>query len=218
MADFAAARQHMVDSQIRTNKVIGTALVAALSQTPRETFVPEAMRAVAYVDEDLACGNGRHLMEPMVFARLVQMLEIEDGDIVLDIGCGTGYSSAVLSRLASTVVAVESDAVLAQTAQANLAGLGIDNVVVVDGRLEAGYPDQAPYNAILLGGAVAELSSALTAQLADGGRLCAIVRPNGGVGRAVRANRIGEIVSQRAVFDANTPMLPGFEAAKGFVL
>ncbi len=218
MADFAAARLHMVNSQIRTNKVFGTALVAALSETPREIFVPEPMRAVAYVDEDIDCGNRRHLMEPMVFARLVESLDIRPTDIVLDIGCGSGYSSAILARLASTVVAVEADAALADNAQANFSQLGVDNVVVVDGPLAAGYPDQAPYNAILLSGAVPELSQTLTDQIADGGRLAAIVRPPGGVGRAVLATRIGGVVSRRAVFDANTPVLPGFEVEKGFVL
>ncbi len=218
MADFAAARQHMVDSQIRTNKVFGSVLVAALSETPREIFVPEPMRAVAYVDEDIDCGNRRHLMEPMVFARLVEMLDVAPDDIVLDLGCGSGYSSAILARLASTVVAVEADAALAQAAQANLARLGLDNAVVVEAPLDAGYPDQAPYNAILLGGAVPEIPLALTDQLADGGRLGAVVRSSGGVGRAVLATRIGEVVSRRAVFDANTPMLPGFEVAQGFVL
>ena len=218
MVDFAAARKHMVDSQIRTNKVFGTALVDALLQTPREMFVPEPVRAVAYVDEDIDCGNRRHLMEPMVFARLVELLAVAPTDIVLDIGCGSGYSSAILAQLASTVVAVEADGDLAQDAQANLARLGIDNVVVVVGPLRSGYPDQAPYNAILLGGAVPELSQTLTDQIAESGRLGTVVRPPGGVGRAVLAMRLGGVVSHRAVFDANTPMLPGFEVARGFVL
>ena len=218
MTDFAAARQHMVDSQIRTNKVFGAALLAALSRTPREIFVSEPMRAVAYVDEDIDCGNRRRLMEPMVFARLVELLAVAPADIVLDIGCGSGYSSAILARLASTVVALEADGELAGRAQTNLARLGIDNVVVVVGPLQSGYPDQAPYNGILLGGAVADLSPALTDQIADGGRLGAVVRPPGGVGRAILATRIGGVVSRRAVFDASTPILPGFEAEEGFVL
>lgn len=218
MADFAAARQHMVDSQIRTNKVFGPELVAALLEVPREIFVPDALRPVAYIDKDLDCGNRRHLMEPMVFARLVELLGIATDDIVLDIGCGSGYSSAILSRLASTVVAIEADVALAQMAQTNLSGLGIDNVVIIEGILAAGYPDQAPYNGILLGGAVGEISPAMTDQLADGGRLCGILRPPGEVGRAVLATRIGTVISRQAVFDANTSMLPGFEVDEGFEL
>ena len=218
MTDFAAARRHMVDCQIRTNKVFAPALVAALAETPREAFLPEAERGLAYVDGDLACGKGRRLMAPMVFARLVQALDVAPGDIALDIGCGTGYSSAILARLASTVVAVECDAELAEAAQANLAALGIDNAVVVDGALAAGYPEQAPYDAIVLSGAVPEISEALTGQLAEGGRLGAVVRPPNGVGRAVRATRHGGAVSRRTVFDAGAPMLPGFEVETEFVL
>ncbi len=218
MTDFAAARRFMVDCQIRTNNVFGEALVEALAETPRELFVSEDSRAVAYIDSDIACGGGRRLMAPMVFARLVELLDPLPGDVVLDIGCGSGYSSAVLARLAMTVFAVECDPALARAAEANLAALGVDNVVVVDTGLAGGYRDQAPYDGILLEGAVPGLSAGLTDQLADGGRLCAVVKPPGGVGRAVRAIRFGEVVSSAAAFDAGAPMLPGFETAREFVL
>ena len=218
MAQFAAQRRSMVDSQLRTNRVVDEALVAAMLEIPRERFVPDRLASVAYVDRDLPLDGGRFVMEPMVFARLVQLLAVSPGDIVLDIGCGSGYSSAVLSRLCSTVVALECDPGLAETARRNLAEADIDNVIVVDGPLREGYPDQAPYNAILLGGAVPEMEAALTDQLAEGGRVAAIVADGPGPGRATCAMRAGAGISNRVAFDANTLPLPGFEKAERFVL
>ena len=218
MAQFAAQRRSMVDSQLRTNRVDDPALIAAFLDIPRERFVPDRLASVAYVDEDLPLSGGRFVMEPMVFARLVQLLAARPSDIVLDIGCGTGYSSAVLSRLCSTVVALECDPGLAETARRNLADSDIDNVIVVDGPLERGYPDQAPYNAILVGGAVPEIGTALTDQLADGGRLAAVVAGNPGPGRATCALRGGGQLSCRVTFDANTRPLPGFDKMERFEL
>ena len=218
MAEFAVQRRSMVDSQLRTNKVVDEALIAALLELPRERFVPDRLAAVAYVDEDLPLSGGRFLMEPMVFARLAQMLAVSPGDIVLDIGCGPGYSSAVLARLCSTVVALECDPALAEAARRNLARFDIDNVIVVDGPLAAGYPDQAPYNAVLLGGAVPETGTALTDQLAEGGRLAAVVAPGAAPGRAVCVTRGRHGPTTRLAFDANTPPLPGFEKTERFIL
>ena len=133
------------------------------------------------------------------------------------IGAATGYSSAVISRLASAVIAVESDHSLARQANRNMADLGIDNVVVVEGAHAAGYPAQAPYDVIVLQGAVSEVPKAITDQLAEGGRLCTVIRERREQGRAVLMIRSGAIVSSRIVFDANTPYLSGFERAEGFV-
>ena len=218
MAQFAVQRRSMVDSQLRTNRVMDEALIAALLEIPRERFVPDRLASVAYVDRDLPLEGGRFVMEPMVFARLAQLLAVSSGDVVLDIACGTGYSSAVLSRLCSTVVALECDSALAETARTNLAESDIDNVIVVDGPLGEGYPDQAPYNAILLGGAVPEIGAALTDQLADGGRVAAVVADGSGPGRATCATRTGARTSSRVAFDASTLPLPGFGKAERFVL
>lgn len=217
MVDFIAARHHMVESQIRTNKVTNPAIIAAMEEIPRERFVDASHQGTAYLDEDLPIGNGRFLMEPMILARMLQTLDLQPGDIVLDIGVATGYSSAVISRLASTVIALESDPSFASQTTLNMAELGIDNVVLVEGDLPAGYPAQAPYDVIVLEGAVPEMPTAITDQLADGGRLCAVIDGDGAQGRAVLMIRNGDVVSRRVIFDANTPPLPGFETAQGFV-
>lgn len=216
MRDFEAARHHMVDCQIRTNKVTNRAIIEAMREIPRERFVDSALQGIAYLDEDLPIGNGRFLMEPMVLARMLQTLDIRPDEVALDIGAVTGYSSAVISRLASAVIAVESDPALARTANRNMADLGFDNVVVVENALTAGYPAQAPYDVIVLQGAVAETPAAIVDQLADGGRLCAVVRERAEQGKVALMMRSGTVVSSRIVFDANTPTLPGFEKAAGF--
>ncbi len=217
MVDFAAARWNMVESQLRTNKVTDLRLLDAFETVPRERFVPEALRGIAYIDQDVALGDGRFVMEPRVLARLLQAAEPGPDDMALDLGCGSGYATAILSRLAATVVALEDDAALAAAANRNLAELEIDNAVVVEGRLAEGYPKQAPYNVILLGGAVAEISAAITDQLAEGGRLVTVVSAGPGLGRATLMRRDAGVVASRVLYDAVLPMLPGFEAEPGFV-
>lgn len=215
--DFAAARANMVDCQLRTNKVSDLRLLHAFETIPRELFVPEAQRPVAYVDEDLEVSSGRYLVEPMVLARLVQAADIEPDDVVLEIGSGSGYGTAILSHLAATTVALESAPDLAALAAAAHSELGIDNVLAVEGPLHEGYPDQAPYNVIVVNGAVAEVPASLADQLADGGRLVAVVQAQGAPGRATLMRRSGPVVSSRVLFDAATPLLPGFARPDGFV-
>jgi protein-L-isoaspartate(D-aspartate) O-methyltransferase len=216
MQDFAAARFHMVEGQIRPNKVTNPALVDAMMTLPRELFVPAGRRPMAYVDEDLPLGGGRYLMEPMVFARLVNELAPEKNTVVLNIGGATGYAAAVLSRLAGTVFMLESDAALAAQASANLKAVEADNAVVVHGTLGDGLPGQAPFDAILIEGAVAEVPEALTAQLAEGGKLVAVVAPRSGLSRATVFEKIGGTLSRRELFDAGCPYLAGFEPRSGF--
>jgi len=211
MPDYSAARLNMVEGQVRPNKVTDHALIEAMSTVPRELFVPKAARGFAYVDEDIAIGNGRYLVEPMVIARLLQEAQVRPTDIVLDVGCGTGYATALLSRMAATVVALESDAELAGRANQTLRDLGVDNFVLVEGPLAEGYPKQAPYDVILIHGSVAEVPAAILEQLADGGRLVTVVSPNGRMGQARLYQRTGSVETGRVLFDAATPLLPGFE-------
>lgn len=216
MQSFAAARHNMVESQIRTNKVTDPTVIGAFAALPRERFVPEGLRGVAYVDEDIELTRGRFLMEPMVLARLLQIAAAKPDDIALDVGCGSGYASAALSRLCSAVVALESDRGLAARATALLTELDINNVVVVEGPLTSGYSRQAPYGVILVNGAVERVPQTLFDQLGDGGRLVT-VQIEGGVGRGTLFLKSAGIVSRRRVFDAATPVLPGFRAEPHFV-
>lgn len=215
--DFSVARQSMVNSQIRPNRVSDGNVIAAMAEMPREAFLPKALHGVAYVDEDLPLGKGRYLIEPLALARLLQAAAIQPTDVILIIGCGTGYSVAVASRLASAVVAIESDAKLAQAASETLSELELDTVAVTHGDPKAGYAKQAPFDVILFDGAVADIPEAIARQLAEGGRLVAVVRPGEGVGKAVLVTSGGGILSRRELFDANIPWLPGFEPAAPFV-
>ncbi len=217
MVDFAAARWNMVESQLRTNKVTDLRVLDAFENVPRELFVPEPLRGIAYIDEDVALGGGRFVMEPRVLARLLQAAQPGPEDMALDLGCGSGYATAILSRLVATVVALEDDAALAEAANGTLDALEIDNAVVVEGRLAAGYPKLAPYNVILLGGAVAEIPTAIADQLAEDGRLVTVVSAGPGLGRATLMRRDGGVISSRVLYDASLPVLPGFEAEPGFV-
>ena len=217
MSDYATIRHTMVESQLRTNEVAEPRLVDAIEAVPRERFVPEPMQGIAYVDEDLEIAPGRYLMEPRVLARLLQAATIDADDVVLDVGCATGYSTVVLAHLAGTVVGLESDGALASRADQLMAELGVDKAAVVTGPLAEGYSRQAPYNVILVDGAVPDVPTGLSDQLADGGRLLAVVREPGNVGRAVLMLRRHGMLSSRELFDAAVPILPGFEQAPGFV-
>ncbi len=217
IVDYDAARARMVDGQLRTNKVTDLRLLEAFEAVPRELFVPQDKRGIAYIDEDIFIGDGRCLMEPMVLARLLQAAEVSATDMVLDIGCGTGYSSAVLARLAATVVALERDEALSDQANRTLSDLGVDNAIVIEDPLTHGYAKQAPYNVILIAAAVAEVPAAIYDQLADGGRLVTVIKDRPGLGRASLMQRAGEVVSRRHLFDAGTPELTDFARDPGFV-
>lgn len=219
-ADFSELRVKMVDGQLRTTDVTSLPLLSAMLSIPREAFVPDSRKALAYLDENaLVSGNAgagaRYLMRPSPFAKLVQLAEIGPDDKVLDVGAGTGYSAAVLSRLAKSVVALESEDSLADKAEATLTGLGCDNVTVVRGALQSGHKAGAPYDVIVVEGSVEELPEALTAQLAEDGRLV-VVEGSGGSAVARIYLKYNGVATGRRAFNAAVKPLPGFERAAAF--
>lgn len=213
---FAVARRNMVDCQIKPNRVTELRLLAALGAVPREAFVVRHLRGVAYLDEPLPVGAGRFLLTPMVLARLLQAVDIQPTDVVLHVGCGTGYAAAVASRLGATVVALESDAALAEAASEALSAQGCDSVVIERGALNQGCAKHAPYDVIVIEGQIDFLPDALTEQMAEGGRLVAVLREHGVGAATIWVKRHGR-VGARALFDAAAPALPGFERVPGFV-
>ena len=216
MFDTVAARQLMVDGQVRTADVTNPDLIAAMLAVPRELFVTSALAGQAYIDSDLAIGEGRVLLKPMVLAKLIQAAQLDRGDHVLDVGCGTGYSSAVLSRIAGSVVALEDDAALASRARDALSAAGAAAIGVVTGPLNAGWPGGAPYDFILLNGATEIVPETLGRQLRPTGRLACIFG-HAPASKAMLYRVVeGQLVG-RPIFEAAAPVLPGFVAPPAFV-
>lgn len=222
MVDFQTARRAMVDGQVRTNDVTHLGLIAAMLDIPREAFVPEAAAALAYLDRDVvvaeatATAPARHLMKPVVLARLIQAADPSPQDRVLVLGAGSGYAAAVMSRLAATVVALEADGMLVQQARSMLASLGCRNVTVVQGPLAEGAPATGPYDIILVDGGVEVVPEGLCAQLSARGRLVAVVM-SGPIGKATLLRFASGKPRGRELFDANAHALPGFRLAPAFV-
>ena len=214
MIDFAAARRNMVDGQVRTQDVTDLRIIDAFLQVPRERFVPADKQGLAYLDYEVPLGEGpkaRRLLKPMVLAKLIQAAGVRATDRVLDIAGGTGYSAAVWARLAGEVVAVEEDAAMAKQAQKNLGSA----VTVTASALTAGSEASAPYDIILINGACEIVPRSLLNQLKDGGRLLCVMGAT--PGKATLYLRGGSEGSDRALFDASAPALPGFARVPAFV-
>lgn len=215
MFDFAAARDHMIDCQIRTADVTDLSVLKSFRNVKREMFVPKSKAALAYADANVELEDGRVIMRPRDISKLIQAADIKPTDIVLDIACGRGYSSAVMAGLAETVVALEDDDERVGKATAILAEIGADNAVVVKGDLKAGAKEHGPFDVIFVNGAIAEVSKNWLDQLANNGRLVAVVM-DGSVGRACIYTRSGDVIGDRVVFDANVPMLAGMSRPAEF--
>jgi len=215
--DYAIARKNMVESQLRTNRVTDERLLGIMRRLPREQFLPKNMMHLAYVDEDILMPGDRYLSEPLVVARLIMAAQVKSTDIVLVVGGGTGYTPAILGKMATTVIALESDPSLVAESSSRLTTLTIDNVVVVEGPFQNGWANEAPYDLILIDGAVESVPQTLFDQINDGGRIVAVVKPEKGVGRIVLFEKRGGNISDRVIYDASTPYLPGMAPQPAFV-
>ncbi len=213
--DLEAARTAMIDSQVRVNDVTDRRLIAAMMAVPREVFVAPAKRASAYADLAVETRPGRWMAAARDFSKLINITAIRPEDRVLDIAPGTGYSSAVLSRLAASVVALEEDEAAAKQLRDGLAAANATGVEVVTGPLKAGFQSKGPFDVIIVNGAVEEVPAAWLAQLAEGGRL-AVPVAEGGVRRARLYTASGGKTAWRTPFDTPFPVLPGFEKAAEF--
>jgi protein-L-isoaspartate(D-aspartate) O-methyltransferase len=217
MTDFSDRRVMMVDTQVRPSDVTKFPIIEAMLAIPREAYVPAAQREAAYMGENLPIGPGRVMLEPRTLAKMLDTLDIQPTDVVLDVGCGLGYSTAVIARFADAVVGVEEDEALAAAAQGVLAAQGVDNAAVIHGALAGGAAKHGPYDAITVQGGVEVVPSGLISQLKDGGRI-ACVFMEGALGVVRIGHKRDGNMTWRFAFNAGAPILPGFAAGRVFAL
>ena len=217
MTDYASRRTMMVDTQVRPSDVTKFPIIDAMLSVPRENFVPDSLREAAYIGENLDIGKGRVLLEPRTLAKMLDALNIQPNHVALDIGCGLGYSTAILARMCEFVVAVEDDEARAEAAQSLLSGQGIDNAAVMAGPLDTGASKSGPYDIIIIEGGVQALPDAILAQLREGGRIaCVFAEGNLGVVRI--GYKLDGVMNWRFAFNASAPVIRGFGKTKEFAL
>lgn len=217
MTDFAARRRIMVDTQVRPSDVTRFPIIEAMLTVPREIFVPDNQREAAYAGENLPLSGARVMLEPRTLSKMLNVLNITGDDLVLDIGCGYGYSAAVISHLAEAVVAVEPDEAMAAEAPALLAEVGADNVIVHTADLHEGAGEHGPYDVIIVQGGIEELPAAIADQLKEGGRIACLFM-EGRLGIVRVGLKSGGSIAWRFDFNAAAPVLPGFEKKRAFAL
>lgn len=217
--NFQKAREAMIDSQIHTMGVVSGPVLDAFATVPREAFVPEPLQGVAYCDEDLDIGGGRYLMEPSVFARLLEQAKLKPDQVVMTIGAGAGYNAAILSQIVSTVLAVEQEEIFIQQAQTVWDQMGYCNIAGLHHDLTEGAPGSAPYDVIFFNGAASEVPENILNQLSVGGSLLALIKKAGSsIAKATEIKHVQPgVFSDHVLFDAGTPYLQGFEPKKEFV-
>ncbi len=217
MTDYATRRTMMVDTQVRPSDVTRFPIIEAMLAVPREDFVPADKLEAAYVGDNVSLGGQRVVLEPRTLAKMLDSLDIRQDELVMDLGCGLGYSSAVIARMAAAVVAVEEQEDLAQDAQAALSRVGADNVILHGGTIADGAAAHGPYDVIVIEGAVEHLPESILSQLKDGGRIAALFA-EGELGVVRIGYKIDGEMNWRFAFNAGAPVLPGFERHRAFTL
>jgi protein-L-isoaspartate(D-aspartate) O-methyltransferase len=215
--NYNKARQNMIDGQIRVNRVNSPRIVDVISSVPREIFVPKNLEGTSYIDKDIDIGSGRYLMDPMVFSRFLQELNVHEDDAVLDIGCGTGYSTILFAHLAGGVIGIDQEPTFVEQANQHATSLGVVNAAFFVENHISGYMQNAPYNVIFIGGAVEYIPQTMFDQLADGGRL-GVVEYEQNIGRAIIYEKQGDKILKRVICDANVKPITGFELKSEFKL
>lgn len=211
-----ANRRHMIDGLLLPNDVTDERVIEAIEKVNRESFVPEERKGVAYIDKSIKVADGRYMMDPLSFAKLLSEADIKADELALDVATNTGYTAAVLSKLVDAVVAIEENKTLSETATKNLADEDCDNVAVINSTHTDGLAKQGPYDLIFINGMIDEVPRALLEQLNDGGRILCIINKDG-FGRASLVTYNDKILGVRVLFDAMAPKLKGFEKEKKFV-
>lgn len=217
MSDFATRRRMMVDTQVRPSDVTEFPIIDAMLTIPREAFVPRDRIEAAYAGGDVDLGGGRVLLDPRVFAKMLDALNLTNHDLVLDLGSGYGYSAAVIARIAEAVVAVEDDEERLSEAQSLLTDHHADNVILHRADLTAGAPEHGPYDAIIIEGGVETLPEALSAQLKEGGRMVVLFMEKA-LGTVRVGHKLDGAITWRYAFNATAPVLEGFEKTVDFAL
>ena len=217
MTDYATRRRMMVDTQVRPSDVTKFPIIDSMLAVPREAYVPASRREAAYMGENVELGGGRVVLEPRTMAKMLDALDIQPDEIVLDLGCGLGYSTAVIARLAEAVVAVEENGAMAADAQSTLSERGVDNAAVIEGPLAEGAAKHGPYDVITIEGAVEHIPDGILDQLREGGRIAALFM-EGALGVCRIGYKIDGAISWRFAFNAGAPVLPGFEQRRAFAL
>jgi len=217
VTDFTARRTMMVDTQVRPSDVTKFPIIDAMLSVPREAYVPSALREAAYVGENLTLASDRVILEARTLGKMLDALMVEPTDVALDVGCGLGYSTAILAQMCDFVVAVEDNEARATVAQETLTAQGVDNAAVMTGPLNAGSAKSGPYDIIILQGAVEQVPDALLDQLREGGRIACIFA-QGALGVVQIGHKIDGTLNWRFSFNASAPVLSGFEKEAAFAL
>lgn len=207
----------MVDTQVRPSDVTRFPIIEAMLSVPREDYVPDDRRDAAYADINLDLGEGRVLLEPRTIAKMLDAMDVQPDEVVLDLGCGLGYSTALLARLGSFVIGLEEVPGWADEAQRNLSDHGVDNAAVIEGPLVEGVAKQGPFDVIVLQGAAEHVPQALIDQIKDGGRIC-VLFAEGALGTVRMGYKFDGVVNWRMAFNAGAPVVPGFERHHAFTL